>query len=71
MNDPTRHWHPFGRTEEEDLNILKKGGDTGWWDDSGRPAPWPRHFLDPDAGWTNGTSHADDPDMEDPKNPPF
>jgi len=74
MNDPTRLLHPFGRTEEEeDLNILTNGGDTGWWDDNGRPAPWPQDFLDADAGWTNGNGNrdADNPPEEDHKNPPF
>ena len=27
------------------------GGNTGWWDDHGRPAPWPDDFFDPDSGW--------------------
>jgi hypothetical protein len=36
---------------ERDLVILEAGGYTGWWDDHGRPAPWPDDFLDPDSGW--------------------
>ena len=66
MNTPTRQWHPHGRTEEEDLNILNNGGDTGWSDGNGSPAPWPQDFLDPNAGWTteNNTQNA-------PENPPF
>ena len=77
MNIPTRKWHPFGRTkeeeEDEDLNILKEGGETGWWDNKGRPAPWPQDFLDPEAGWTNGnnTSHDHNHAKNDPENPPF
>lgn len=72
MNDPTRQWHPFGRTEDDDLNILKNDGETGWWDDNGRPAPWPSDFLDPDAGWVGGnTSHDDNQATNDPENPPF
>ena len=51
MKTPTTKWHPFGRTEEEDLHILNKGEDTGWLDENGRPAPWPKGFLDPNAGW--------------------
>ena len=53
MTDPAGKWHPLGRTREEDLNILTEGGETGWWDDTGRPAPWPEDFLDPTAGWAN------------------
>ncbi|WP_449371791.1 hypothetical protein [Arthrobacter psychrolactophilus] len=60
MNAPTRHWHPFGRTKEEDHAILDNGGDTGWSDENGRPAPWPQDFLNPNAGWVieNNTQNA-------------
>lgn len=47
-------FHPFGRSEAEDLAILAVGVETGWWDESGRPAPWPQDFLDPAADWTDG-----------------
>ena len=73
MNDPARQWHPYRRAQAEDLQILADGGETGWWDDTGTPAPWPEDFLDPAAGWANqnaaepGDNRADD----DPKNPPF
>jgi hypothetical protein len=36
---------------ERDLTILAAGGYTGWWDDHGRPAPWPEDFFDPDTEW--------------------
>lgn len=65
----SRRYHPHGRTREEDLAILADGGETGWWDDSGRPAPWPDNFLHPDSGWapeTGPTGHHDNP-----RNPPF
>ena len=73
MNDPARRWHPFGRTREEDLIILARGEETGFWDDDGRPAPWPENFLDPEAGWatSNDTNHADNHTGEDPYKPPF
>lgn len=72
MNDPARRWHPFARTRQEDLTILTAGHETGWWDDQGRPAPWPEDFLNPDAGWTNGTTtSADEQPENDPANPPF
>lgn len=74
MNDAeTRPSHPFGCTLEDDLNILTNGADTGWWDDNGRPAPWPADFLDPEAGWSNGNTDApaDDGDENEPGNRPF
>lgn len=66
MNTPTHQWHPYGRTKEEDLNILNNGGDTGWSDGNGIPAPWPKDFLDPTAGWIteNNTQNTNE-------NPPF
>ncbi len=36
---------------EHDLATLAAGGYTGWWDDHGRPAPWPDDFFDPDSDW--------------------
>lgn len=66
MKAPTRHWHPFGRTEEEDLAILNNGGDTGWADATGRPSPWPQDFLAPNAGWARETSP-----QNNTENPPF
>ncbi|MGH3520782.1 MAG: hypothetical protein ACRDQ7_26080 [Haloechinothrix sp.] len=43
MTNPTRREH--------DLAILTAGGFTGWWDQHGRPAPWPDDFFDPDTEW--------------------
>lgn len=68
MNDPARPGHPFGRTREEDLRILADGGETGWWDDTGRPAPWPGDLLDPESEWTTEPAS---PHRNDPENPPF
>lgn len=61
------------RTRAQDLAILAAGGETGWWDDSGHPAPWAEDFLDPDAGWSAGDAVArdDTPTDNDPVNPPF
>ena len=53
MTGSIPNWHPHGRTLAEDLQILTQGGETGWWDEHGHPAPWPEDFLDPDAGWTS------------------
>lgn len=45
---------------EHDLAVLAAGGHTGWWDESGRPAPWPDDFPDtlndPDTDWRPATS---------------
>lgn len=38
-----------------DLALLAVGGITGWWDDQGRPAPWPDDFFDPDSDWRPDT----------------
>ena len=35
---------------EHDLAALAAGGHTGWWDETGRPAPFPDDFFDPDTG---------------------
>lgn len=40
---------------EHDLAILAAGGVTGWWDDHGRPAPWPDDILDPNTDWRPDT----------------
>lgn len=66
------HWspHPLGAPEETpaqrtarrarqrrlDHTILTAGGTTGWWDESGQPAPWPEDFFDHDTDW-RPTSH--------------
>ena len=69
MNDPTPHGHPFARTREKDQQILAAGHETGWWDDNGKPAPWPDDFLDPEAGWSTGNTTA--PADDDPEIRPF
>src|SRR5699024_12342578 len=28
----------------QDLALLASGQETGWWDETGRPAPWPEGF---------------------------
>ena len=56
------------RTQRDhDLAILAAGGDTGWWDEHGQPAPFPNDFFDPDNGWRQTTN---DPDTT-PTEPPF
>ena len=52
---------------DRDLAILAAGGDTGWWDEHGQPAPFPDDFFDPDNGWRPTTN---DPDTT-PTEPPF
>jgi hypothetical protein len=36
---------------QHDLAILAAGGETGWWDEHGLPAPWPDDFFDADTEW--------------------
>jgi len=68
MNNPTLQTHPHGRSRDEDLTILSAGGETGWRDDHGRPAPWPDDFLDPETGRATGTTTHDN---NDPENRPY
>lgn len=44
-----------GRARQEYLDILAAGGETGWWDECGIPAPWPEDFLDLNSGWQLAT----------------
>jgi hypothetical protein len=39
------------------IDLLASGGETGWYDESGTPAPWPEDFLDPDSGWQPTTGN--------------
>ncbi len=57
--------HP--RIQQDDLVLLASGEEPGWWDDHGRPAPWPEDFDDPDSGWAPA-GELNDPN---PGNPPF
>jgi hypothetical protein len=43
MTSPTPHRQIPAAAEREALNaaLLATGTDTGFWDDDGRPAPWP------------------------------
>lgn len=40
---------------ELDLALLATGNTTGWWDETGQPAPWPDDFFDPDTDWRPDT----------------
>ena len=53
-----------GLTRQAYLELLAAGHDTGWWDEHGKPAPWPKDFLDPDSGWqiARGGEHPTDPE---------
>lgn len=33
-----------GTQRDKDLALLAAGIETGWWDEHGRPAPWPADF---------------------------
>ena len=55
-----RHRAQHGR----DLATLTAGDETGWWDEHGRPAPWPADFFDHDSRWrpeTGNTPHSTNP----------
>ncbi len=54
---------------DRDLATLAAGGDTGWWNDDGTPAPWPDDFFDPDTDW-RPTGH-DNPPTLATNEPPF
>lgn len=69
--DTPGRFHPFGRSHDQDLQLLADGAETGWWDDTGCPAPWPQDFLDPAAGWSAPAASAARPIDDDPDNPPF
>ncbi|MDQ0093388.1 hypothetical protein [Paeniglutamicibacter psychrophenolicus] len=50
-----------------DLVLLAAGHETGWWDEHGRPAPWPEDFWLPDGtispAWQpTGTTPEEEPD---------
>jgi hypothetical protein len=47
------------------LAILAAGGETGWWDERGVPAPWPDDFF-ADTEWRPDT---DSPDRRRPTEP--
>jgi hypothetical protein len=53
-----------GLTRDEYLTILRAGGETGFWDDHGRPAPWPDDFDE----WSPTTT---EPITPKPGQPPF
>jgi hypothetical protein len=46
---------------QHDVAILAAGGETGWWDEHGAPAPWPLDFFDADTGWRLDTDNPPDP----------
>jgi hypothetical protein len=65
--------HPVGPVDEtseqrrvrradqcrHDLAVLAAGGETGWWDEHGVPAPWPDDFFDADTEWRSGDNQPD------------
>ena len=40
-----------GLPQQTYLDLLAAGEETGFYDENGRPAPWPEDFLDPDSDW--------------------
>jgi len=50
-----------------DLATLAAGGETGWWNEHGHPAPWPADFFDSDTDWRPDTgTAANDPTPAQP-----
>ena len=50
---PIRACRPHGPRGLHEISValLAAGHETGWWDENGVPAPWPRDFHKPDSGW--------------------
>jgi hypothetical protein len=81
LNSAQQHLAHLGATEprstnedrtrrDRDLADLAAGRETGWWDEQGRPAPWPDDFFDEDSDWCIGGS--DHPPIPlTPGQPPF
>ena len=58
--DPATYQVGAGR--DADLTHLAHGHDTGWWDDQGRPAPWPDDlFTNPEWSPTTDTQPTTNP----------
>jgi hypothetical protein len=66
MTDPTPHPTLPTPAERDALNaaLHATGDDTGFWDDQGRPAPWPED-IDQWTPYTNRTA------THEPPEPPF
>ena len=47
----------------------------GWWDENGRPAPWPEDFFLPDGTvnphWQPSSGGPETPPDDDPDAPPY
>jgi len=61
--------HDTGTQREHDLAILASGGFTGWWDETGQPAPFPDDFFDTDSDWRSTST--DTPPLPAPGEQPF
>lgn len=57
-----------GHSQADYQRALTAGHETGWWNEHGRPAPWPEDFLDPTSGWHQDKT-TDQP--IEPGQPPF
>jgi hypothetical protein len=56
VGEASEHRQARGAAQRQhDLAILAAGGETGWWDEHGVPAPWPDDFFDADTGWRPDT----------------
>jgi len=62
---------PTSSQHHHDLALLTAGHDTGWWDEHGRPAPWPDDVWLPDGSinpdWqTSSDNPTEEPQPADP-----
>lgn len=51
MSPPTKNTQ-----HQQDLAVLATGGYTGWWDETGTPAPWPDDLFNADTDWRPSTT---------------
>ncbi|WP_299170032.1 hypothetical protein [uncultured Arthrobacter sp.] len=61
---------PNTSPRDQDLALLAAGYETGWWDEHGRPAPWPEDFWLADGTinphWQQSGSHPEEETRPDP-----
>jgi hypothetical protein len=66
MSDPAPHPDIPSRAERAALNnaLLATGAETGFWDDNGRPAPWPNDIDEWQPATDNPQHRTRSPDPE-------
>ena len=61
---------PHASSLARDLALLTAGYDTGWWDEHGRPAPWPEDFWLADGTINPEWQQDGSPGREEEPEPP-